>query len=276
MKIIRNPQDLQREPSKLTGFVPTMGALHEGHIALINQSKNECDHTVVSIFVNPKQFGPKEDFTKYPRPENRDLELCEKAGVDVVLLPDASSIYDGDSLTICVQGVTEMWEGVHRPGHFDGVATVVAILFNIVRPNIAYFGQKDYQQCAVIDRLVKGLHYDIQLKFVETIREPDGLALSSRNAYLTPEQRSTAPILYQTLFTTKKAIESTPDSTSKIAEYLIEAKDSLNKHGFDVDYFAFVDPTTLEPISRLTQIGRLIVAAKIGNTRLIDNISVVL
>ncbi|MBX3120322.1 MAG: pantoate--beta-alanine ligase [Fimbriimonadaceae bacterium] len=276
MRIARHPNEITLDSTQTIGFVPTMGSLHEGHMALIAESVRECDQTAVSIFVNPKQFGPKEDYANYPRDEERDLRMCESAGVDVVFVPTVETIYPYNNISISIGGVSQLWDGKSRPGHFDGVATIVAILFNIVKPNIAYFGLKDFQQCAVIDRLVHGLHLGIALRFVETVREPDGLAKSSRNAYLTPQERIIAPLLYRTLHSVKAKLLDGVASVPESDVIIEEARQSLVESGFDVDYIALVDEKLLEPVSVLKGSARLIVAAKIGSTRLIDNIGILL
>ncbi len=274
MRVARTPQELIADYSKSVGFVPTMGALHEGHVALMKKSIKRCDQTVVSIFVNPKQFGPNEDYQKYPRNEEKDLEICERAGVDFVFIPDATTVYPDPNIVVSAGEASKRWEGENRPGHFDGVVTVVAILFNIVRPNVAFFGQKDFQQCAVIRQLVRGLHFGIELDFVETVREHDGLALSSRNAYLSPQDRDVAPLLYQTLCNIGQELNSNTLDIHSIEHLLQKNRSSLTEAGFTVDYLALVDEHSLEPVSSSKGAARLIVAAKLGKTRLIDNIAV--
>jgi pantoate--beta-alanine ligase len=256
------------------GFVPTMGALHRGHFALMEQCAKECSTPVVSIFVNPKQFGPTEDFSRYPRTLEADLELCKRAGCKVVFTPDSETIYGNATTTIHVEGVSELYEGAIRPGHFDGVATVVNALFNIVQPNVAYFGWKDVQQCAVISNMVEALHLPVRLQFCETVRESDGLALSSRNRYLSAENRKLAPTLFRTMTELAKQILHQPNLGRELMdEYCAEKRDALTNSGFEVDYLDVIDPATMRP-SRFTANSRIIVAAKIGSTRLIDNIPI--
>jgi pantoate--beta-alanine ligase len=233
------------------GLVPTMGALHDGHRALLRRARSECDEVVMSLFVNPAQFGPGEDFDRYPRAEGRDRAIAAEEGVDRVFAPTVAHIYpDGFSTTVSVGELGRRFEGAHRPGHFDGVATVVLKLLNLLRPDIAYFGQKDAQQLAVIRRMAADLGVGVEIRAVETVREPDGLALSSRNAYLSPEERRRAPSLHRALV----------------------ARDQSLVEG-DVDYLAVVDPDTFAEVEPRT--GALVIgAARFGSTRLIDNIRV--
>jgi len=266
MKIVREVKDLSW-PTARVGFVPTMGAFHEGHLALMRKAKEECGYCVVSLFVNPTQFGKGEDFDKYPRNEQRDFELAESAGVDVIFAPSTDAMYLNSQTVVRVHGVTELWEGPLRPGHFEGVATVVAKLFGMVRPTDAYFGLKDYQQCRVIDRMVADLHLPVQLHFEETVREADGLAMSSRNVYLDRKLRAVAPTLQQTLVNVKLAIQQ----GLPIDEAIAEGISALNNAGFEPQYLAAVD-SNMSPLTQIGE-GRLIVAAKLGPVRLIDNIA---
>ena len=233
------------------GLVPTMGALHAGHRALLRRARAECDEVVMSLFVNPAQFGPDEDFDRYPRDEERDHAIAAEDGVDRVFAPTVAEMYpDGFATTVSVGELGRSFEGAHRPGHFDGVATVVAKLFNLVRPDAAYFGQKDAQQLAVIRRMTADLALGVEIRAVETVREPDGLALSSRNAYLSPEERRRAPSLHRAL------VDRDPS--------LIEG---------DVDYLAVVDADTFAEVD--PRPGALVIgAARFGSTRLIDNIRI--
>ncbi len=247
-----------------------MGALHEGHLALMRRAKAESGFCVASIFVNPKQFGPTEDFAKYPRPESKDFELAQAAGVDVMFAPTVDEMYPMSVTTVHLSGVTERWEGESRPGHFDGVTTVVAKLFNIIRPTHAYFGWKDFQQCVVIERMVKDLNIPVSLRFAETIREPDGLARSSRNVYLSEEHRAVAPQLYRVLLRSAQHVKQ--EETVDVC--LEESIGELTGLGFEVHYFALVDRSTLERLSESRQDARIIAAVKLGNTRLIDNVSI--
>ena len=253
-------------------LVPTMGALHAGHMALIAEGKKRADKVAASIFVNPAQFGPNEDFGRYPRQEETDARMLEEAGCDLLWVPAVHDIYpDGFSTRVSVSGVSQLWEGEARPGHFDGVATVVAKLLLSVRPDQAMFGEKDFQQLAVIRRMVKDLNLSVEIVGVPTVREADGLALSSRNAYLSPEERQQAIGLPRALQASRAAILSgTP-----VAEVLHEARASLRDGGFSrIDYFALVDADSLERLEEPKGAMRLIAAATIGTTRLIDNFAV--
>jgi pantoate--beta-alanine ligase len=249
-----------------------MGALHAGHLALVAEAKKRADHVAASIFVNPAQFGEGEDFGRYPRREAEDAEMLERAGCDLLWAPSIGDIYpDGFSTKVSVAGVSERWEGEARPGHFDGVATIVAKLLNAVSPNFAVFGEKDFQQLAVIRRMAADLGLPVEIVGVPTVREADGLALSSRNAYLLPEERQQALALPRGLEAARAAIKSgTP-----VSEVLREAHAALRDGGFSrVDYFALVDARTLEPLDEPKSEMRLIAAAVIGTTRLIDNLAV--
>jgi len=253
-------------------MVPTMGALHAGHMALVEEAKAHADHVVASIFVNPTQFGPNEDLSAYPRREAADAALLEDAGVAALWAPSAETMYpEGFASSIHVAGLSEGLDGEWRPGHFDGVATVVAKLFNQVRPDVACFGEKDFQQLAVIRRLVTDLDLGVEIIGVATQRDRDGLALSSRNAYLGSNERAMAVALPEMLVATGEAILNGGD----VGSILLRAEQHLLEHGFDsVDYVSLVDTRTLRPLRRLDRPGRLLVAARIGGTRLIDNIAV--
>jgi len=254
-----------------TGFVPTMGYLHEGHLSLVRLSKKDTAFTTLSIFVNPTQFGPKEDLEKYPRDTEGDLEKCRNEGVDIVFMPEPGDMYPaGYGTYVNVEGITDNLCGRSRPGHFKGVATVVAKLFNIVRPDIAYFGQKDFQQTAVIRRMVRDLDMAVDVMVAPTVREPDGLAMSSRNAYLQPDERRAAPTLYRALESARilhnNGEKSTDSLTVRILGMLRE------EPLIELEYVEVVSPETLEPLQN-TGGGALIAAAvRIGSTRLIDNI----
>lgn len=252
------------------GFVPTMGALHAGHRSLIETSVNENLCTVVSIFVNPTQFSPTEDLSKYPRPLEADLELCEAAGVSIVFLPTPDVIYTEEEVWIDVAKVSAGYEGDSRPTHFRGVATVVVKLLLLTQPNRAYFGLKDLQQCAVVRNLVAGLFLPVDLRFIETVREPSGLALSSRNAYFAPEDRQRAAFLNQSLNSLAKELVVAPDSrVASISKY----KSVLSETGFLVEYLDVVDPVTMQTTDQLPT-ARLVVAAKFCGVRLLDNIPI--
>lgn len=261
-----------RESGGKLALVPTMGALHDGHMALIEEAKRRADHVAVSIYVNPRQFGPKEDFSAYPRPVEADSAKLKRAGVDLLWLPDAAAMYpDGYATTVSVAKLGDGLCGAHRPGHFDGVTTVVAKLFNQVRPDIAIFGEKDWQQLAIIRRMTLDLDMPIKIFGMPTQREDDGLARSSRNAYLSPEDRQAAVALPRVLGAAVKAIEAGGD----VAAALDGATKQLEKAGFHtVDYVKMVDASSLEPMVLLDCPARLLAAAKIGKTRLIDNLAV--
>lgn len=246
--------------------MPTMGALHEGHLSLIHAARQECAEVGVSIFVNPLQFGPREDFGKYPRQEQHDLKLCEEAGADWVFMPQPD--FAGNlQTTVSVSGLRDRWEGSRRPGHFDGVATIVARLFGATQPDVAVFGLKDYQQCRVIAALVEDLTMPIKLRFSETVREQDGLAMSSRNAYLSASDRQKAPLLYKVLLDIGYQSKLRP-----LSELIDSNTRLLEQEGFMVDYLVVVDERTLEPLNEIQPGARTIVAAKLGETWLIDNL----
>jgi pantoate--beta-alanine ligase len=275
VQTIRSSEELTRWRSELgsatLALVPTMGALHAGHMALIEEARKRGDEVAATIFVNPLQFGANEDLGRYPRREPEDTAMLEQAGCDLLWMPSVGDIYpDGFATTVRVSGVTGRWEGEARPGHFDGVATVVAKLLLSIRPDLALFGEKDFQQLAVIRAMVRDLAIPVEIVGVPTVREPDGLALSSRNAYLLPEERRQALALPRAL----KAARSAVASGTAVSDVLAEARDSLLGGGFSrVDYFALVDAETLEPLDRPSGEMRLIAAAVIGATRLIDNLA---
>jgi pantoate--beta-alanine ligase len=279
MQIIRRLSDLApallpwQEAGEIIALVPTMGALHAGHVALVEAAKAEADRVVASIFVNPLQFGPSEDLDRYPRQEAEDAELLEHHGCDLLWLPTVEQLYPpGFSTTVSVAGVSERWDGASRPGHFEGVATVVAKLFTAVRPDMAFFGEKDFQQLAVIRRMEADLGLGVEIRGVPTVRDADGLALSSRNAYLIPDKRARAVALPQALEQAREAILG----GEPVAAALDDAKRKLTDAGFNrIDYVALVDAATLEPLDTPSGEMRLIAAAAIGTTRLIDNIRVV-
>ena len=275
MQTIRSSEELAFGRGEIRGtlaLVPTMGALHAGHMALIAEAKARADRVAATIFINPMQFGANEDLSRYPRREADDAKMLEQAGCDLLWMPSVSAIYPhGFATTVRVSGVSERWEGEARPGHFDGVATVVAKLLLSVRPDVALFGEKDFQQLAVIRRMVRDLAIPAEIVAVPTVREGDGLALSSRNAYLLPEERQQALALPRALEAARAAILS----GTKVPDVLAEAQNSLLNGGFSrVDYFALVHAETLEPLDHPHGEMRLIAAAVIGTTRLIDNIPI--
>ena len=275
--IVRTVDDLRqrlakwRKASETIALVPTMGALHEGHLSLLTLAKSRCDRVVVSIFVNPIQFGPREDFNLYPRDETGDLAKLGKAGADLVFAPDTAEMYpQGFSTHIGVGDLTEDLCGAARPNHFDGVATVVAKLLMQCSPDIAVFGEKDYQQLLVIKRLVRDLNVPVEIVGAPIVREADGLALSSRNAYLSPSERKTAPLLYQTI----SAVAADLAQSRGCDDAVVAARFKLDAAGFRVDYVAVRDPDTLKRLSGPVQRARVLAAAYLGKTRLIDNVPV--
>ena len=266
---LRNTIASIKKNSRLIGFIPTMGYLHEGHVSLIRKARLDTDCVVVSIFVNPIQFGPKEDFKRYPRDLDRDLKLCKANAVDIVFAPEAESIFPEDFLTyVNVEGLSDVLCGSSRPGHFKGVTTIVAKLFNIVRPNIAYFGQKDAQQAVVIEKMVKDLNMPLRIRVMPTVREKDGLAM--RNIYLKPEERKEALSLYKSLKLAEelyKKGERNPEAIiSKMRNLILRHRD------LNIDYISIVDINTLKTIDRISGKALVAVAAWVGKTRLIDNV----
>lgn len=262
-----------RIQGKRIGFVPTMGYLHEGHLSLVRRSVKENDATIVSIFVNPMQFGPKEDFKKYPRDFKRDEEMLKAVGTDVIFYPTANQMYPKHYYTyVNVENITEGLCGKSRRGHFRGVATVVAKLFNIVKPDIAYFGQKDAQQATVIKKMAQNLNMDLKIRVMPTLREQDGLAMSSRNAYLNPEERKSAAILYKSLLLAKQMTqkgETNPKRIINRMKGLINNVDSSR-----IDYIEIVDAETLQPVKKIKGEILIALAVYIGKTRLIDNLKI--
>ena len=279
MKVIRSIAEMQayarhkQRKGFRIGFVPTMGALHAGHLSLTRLSAVENDVTVVSIFVNPLQFGPKEDFRRYPRTEAADLRALRDTPTDVVFMPSAKEMYpNGFATRIQIGGaLTTRWEGAHRPGHFDGVATVVAKLFDAVQPTRAYFGRKDYQQLRVIQRMAADLNLPVQVVPCPTVREADGLAMSSRNRYLSAKERDEAVKLYQALYLGQELItQKVMRKPEQLVKRLTTVLKGIPKSR--VDYVAVADPETLEPLKKLQRPVWLAVAVHVGATRLIDNI----
>ena len=277
MKIIAAIPDMHtatrsiRGKGKRLGLVPTMGALHEGHLSLVRAARARCDVVAVSIFVNPTQFGPNEDFAKYPRSFERDRNLLAKEGVDFIFAPSAEEMYPAGATTwVTVEGMSDRLCGRSRPGHFRGVTTVVAKLFHIVEPDLAFFGQKDAAQAAIIRRMVRDLNLPVEIVVCPIVREPSGLAMSSRNAYLSAEQKQSALVLYGSLKEIARRFQSGERDTDRLiaAGKQIVAADSSVR----LDYLEIVDPETLEPLSIVTPPALVAVAAFVGSTRLIDNV----
>ena len=268
---IRSLVKAARDRGSKIGLVPTMGALHIGHISLIEAAVRNCDFVVVSIFVNPTQFVPGEDFGKYPRPLEADLEVCRKAGVHAVFAPTPGQMYPGESLTwVNVEKLTEPLCGQFRPGHFRGVTTVCAKLFNIVAPDTAFFGQKDAQQAIVIKRMVEDLNMPLEIVVCPTVREPDGLAVSSRNQYLSEQQRKDAAYIFQALQECRRMIDT---GGTEMREIIAEMRKVLHqKSSIEIEYISIVDPETLEEIERFAGRALVAVAVRLGPARLIDNI----
>lgn len=272
LNALRTTTTAFREAGEDVALVPTMGALHAGHMALVEEARRAAARVIVSIFVNPLQFGPKEDLARYPRREQTDARMLTEAGVDILWAPPVEVMYpDGFATNISVSGISEMLDGAHRPGHFDGVATVVAKLFTQTQADIALFGEKDFQQLAVIRRMVADLNLPVDIRGVPTQREDDGLALSSRNIYLSDKDRAAAVALPRALGVAARRIEQGDDAASA----LDQARATLKAAGFAIDYVELVDAATLgapDPARAM----RLLAAAKLGGTRLIDNVPVML
>ena len=263
---------IRREQDRTVGLVPTMGALHEGHLSLVREARRMCDVVVVSVFVNPTQFGPDEDFEHYPRDLTKDTALLTDYNVDYIFAPTVEEMYPkGSSTYVNVQGLSKPLEGASRPGHFRGVATVVTILLNTVRPDFAFFGQKDAQQALVIRRLVKDLAFDTEIVILPIVREDSGLAISSRNLYLTPEEKGSAAVIHRALVQAKHTFKEGERSAARIADVVRSTIETEPRAR--LDYVSVTDAETLEPLERIDERPTLIaVAAYIGKTRLIDNV----
>jgi pantoate--beta-alanine ligase len=280
MKIIRSltamvawSERLVREGVRI-GLVPTMGALHEGHRALIRAARLRCDALVVSIFVNPAQFGPQEDLAKYPRPISQDRALCRKEGVDICFEPTVEAMYpSGFQTMVTLPAIARWWEGEVRPHHFSGVATVVTKLFGIVHPQISLFGQKDFQQSTLVRQLVKDLNLGVEIIVCPTVREADGLAMSSRNVYLSPDERKRAVTLYKSLLAGAEVIQRGVTNGATIQEAMVQV--IKDEPAMTIDYLAVCDPHRLEPLSAVTSRVVLLGAVRIGSVRLIDNLLVI-
>jgi pantoate--beta-alanine ligase len=277
MQILRSVREMRafsrkaRHQGKTVGFVPTMGALHEGHLSLIRQAKAAADVVAVSIFVNPTQFGPNEDLAKYPRPLKRDVQLLEAEGVHALFYPEVSEMYPAGATTfVHVTGLEDRLDGASRPGHFRGVATIVSKLFHAVEPDLAFFGQKDAAQHAVIRRMVRDLDLSVEIRIGEIVREPDGLALSSRNVYLSQEDRERALVLHRALTHVKALTENGVRDSAALIDSV--QKVFATEPTVRVDYIAIVDPDELTPVSEVDNGALVAVAAEVGTTRLIDNL----
>ncbi len=276
MRVIESAREMQssseslRLSGKIISFVPTMGYFHEGHLSLMREARKTADHVVVSIYVNPTQFGPKEDFSKYPRDFERDAQMAESVGVDVIYFPSNQEMYpEGYQTYVSVEQVTQNLCGISRPGHFRGVTTVCCKLFNIVKPHSAIFGKKDYQQLAAIRRMVKDLNMDLEIIGMPTHREPDGLAMSSRNVYLSPEERLSALTLVASL---KLAQKLYAGGERKASVMIGEAKKLIkNKPFTDIDYVKICDAATLRDVEEIREEAVMALAVRVGKTRLIDN-----
>jgi len=276
MQVVRQIREMQniseklRNEGKRIGFVPTMGYLHEGHLSLVKKAKEQCDSVVVSIFVNPTQFGPGEDLQRYPRDEEGDKAKLDAAGVDFLFMPEGKEMYpSGYQTYIEVTDISKGLCGDFRPGHFTGVATVVAKLFNIVKPRIAVFGEKDYQQLLVIKRMVEDLNFDIRIIPGTLIREKDGMAMSSRNAYLSPEDRKKATVLYRSLLKAKELFDSGEKKTYNIIEAVEKTIGSVE--GVSLQYAEIRDAETLKKLEKINTPVLIAIAAMVGSVRLIDN-----
>jgi pantoate--beta-alanine ligase len=259
-----------RASGKRLGFVPTMGALHEGHLSLVRAAKTSCDLVAASIFVNPTQFGPTEDLAKYPRDFERDRDLLQNEGVELLFAPSVEEMYPAGAVTwVTVEELSSRLDGLSRPGHFRGVTTVVAKLFHIVEPDAAFFGQKDAAQLAIIRRMVRDLNFPVEIVACPIVREPDGLAMSSRNAYLDPLQRKQALVLYRSLTKVKKLWDAGERDAAKLAA---AGREEVEEKSVRLDYFEIVDSQSLEPVENVAKGALVAAAAYVGSTRLIDNL----
>jgi pantoate--beta-alanine ligase len=260
-----------RANGKILGLVPTMGALHEGHLSLVRAAKAQCDVVAVSLFVNPTQFGPTEDLSRYPRPFEQDRELLEKEGVSILFAPPVEEMYsEREDTRVVVEGLSEKLDGHSRPGHFRGVTTVVSKLFHILEPETAFFGQKDAAQCAVIRRMVRDLHIPVKIVVCPIVREPDGLAMSSRNSYLNPEERTQALVLHRSLAKVEEIYQAGERNSASLIATARAA--FAQEPQVRLDYFEIVDPDTLDPVETVSRPALAAVAAYVGKTRLIDNL----
>ncbi len=275
MRTLRTVEDLrthlraERGAGRTVGLVPTMGAFHAGHVSLMERARAQADVVVVSLFVNPAQFGPSEDLSAYPRDEARDAAIAQEAGVDVLFAPPVEEVYpDGFQTTVRAGALAEPLEGARRPGHFDGVATVVVKLLNMVGPDVAFFGQKDAQQALVVRRVVRDLDIPTRIEVCPTVREPDGLALSSRNAYLAPAERERAVALRRALEAAEQAVAAGERDAKAVAA---AARGAMEPYGVEPEYLALVASDTLAPVDRIDREILVALAARVGRARLIDN-----
>jgi pantoate--beta-alanine ligase len=273
VRVIENLQQLRESRpgwAAPVGFVPTMGYLHQGHLSLIRRARAECATVVVSIYVNPTQFGPNEDFGRYPRALPADLRLCEQAGVDAVFTPGEVDVYPpGFRTFVEVRDLQDRWEGASRPGHFVGVATVVARLFRLIQPGRAYFGEKDYQQLQIVRRLSQDLNLEVEVVACPTVREPDGLACSSRNVYLSADDRARAASLFLALTSAQRALDGEERSGRALQRVMAEV--IAETEGAVLDYAAVVDPESLAPLELVQTEARALIAVRLGGVHLIDN-----
>lgn len=281
MNVFQSISELRqhRAPLGKLALVPTMGALHDGHLSLIRRAKQLAPHVAVSIFVNPTQFGPREDFTKYPRPVESDLKKCEFEQVDLVFNPGEQEMYraNDEKISVDLPQLTEVLEGKHRPGHFKGVCQVVAKLFNIIQPQAALFGEKDFQQLRVIRAMSEALDWPIDIVGCSTLREKDGLAMSSRNQYLSPDERERALAIHRALSQAQEEVEKGERRAARLVakmQNVMLDPGTLGRVHVSIDYVAAVDPMSLKPVELLTGPAVLAIAARVGNTRLIDNMTV--
>jgi pantoate--beta-alanine ligase len=279
MQIITTISEMQsladslRQQGKTIGLVPTMGCLHEGHLSLMRRARQECDALIVSIFVNPAQFGPGEDFDRYPRDAEGDRVKCGSAGVDILFMPAAAEMYpEKPTVFVIVEGLSDILEGAARPGHFRGVSTVVSKLFHVVKPHTAYFGQKDYQQCVVVKRMVKGLNMDVKIAVLPTVREQNGLALSSRNSYLTAEERRAASAIYRSLSSAEQLVKAGVKEPEKLKNKMQAVL--REERGISIEYIEVVDCENLAPRAVIQDKMVILIAVRLGRTRLIDNLPV--
>ncbi len=261
-----------RMEGKTIGFVPTMGFLHEGHISLMKEASRRCDQVIVSIFVNPLQFGPKEDFEKYPRDSEGDALKCKEAGADVLFLPRREEIVGEESRTFVAMGkIMEVLCGASRPGHFQGVATIVLKLLNLVQPHMLFLGEKDFQQTVILKKMVRDFFMPVRVEVVPTVRESDGLAMSSRNSYLTPEERKSAAVLYRAMKKGEERFRQGETEASVLKALM--AGEITKERGAKIDYLEIADPEGLDSVEKITREARIVLAVWIGKTRLIDNMA---